>query len=430
MRTLVAALCFSGLLVAGGALAGAFQPNPGSGGSGTFSSEATFNAPVTYGCEALVYAATVNIDFSTKPCKTLAITGDITLTTSNVAAGRNVNLIITGDGSARVFAPPSAWKFAHGNQPALVGPNERITIGLFPTSTTDASISADLGTTPAPGLHGWLESPTGFILNAGSGNTASSSGLTCGFGNAHDGSAPIDGCEVHSSKGKLTLATTLNGGTTGDLDIRVGGSSNNVNLLDSASNVRGCLSLSSSGVLIYGKGCSAGATAPGIFLVDGGASTSRYFDFTGPGHAATEKFVEFRNDLYSGAQEFWKLYGHGVWTMPTTANGGIQTATCAAGTVTVDLSSPIINIVDGAAACVVTISGTSFGSGGVNEDADFLLVVSDSPTGANKVTFAGATSLIPTSCSTTGLNKQGGTARVHYSKVIGKFLFESCQDIV
>lgn len=413
----------------GGSASGSIGGGGGGGGSfsgGTISGETTFSAPVTSSCTALTYAATVNIDFSLTPCKTIAITGNLTLTTSNIAAGRNITIVITGDGTDRVLALPG-WKF-EGSQVTAIAANERVTIRLFPTSTTDATTSALMGEAPAGGQHVFFEGPTGAGVDAGSGNFFSSSGLTCGFGHQRLGTAPTDGCEVHSSKGKLTLATTLNGGTTGDMDFRTGGSSNNFNLLDSSSNVRGCFAISSSGTLIYGKGCVSGATAPGIFLVDGGASTSRYLDFTGPAHGVTEKVAEFRDDLYAGTAEYWKLYGGGVWTNPTTTGGSVQTCTCVGNAVTCDLSSPVINIVDAAQVCVVTISPTSFGSGGVNEDADFQIELVDEPTSTNKITFAGATSLMNTGCSSTGLSNLGGNVRVHYSKAVGKFVFGACTD--
>lgn len=115
----------------------------GGSGGGT-ATGAAFTGPVAYNCEALTYAATVNIDFSTNPCKTLTVAGgDLTLTTSNLAAGRVVTVFVTGDSSERTLTIP-VWSFTDGVTPASVSATVLTRFDLFSRGTTNASVVADI----------------------------------------------------------------------------------------------------------------------------------------------------------------------------------------------------------------------------------------------------------------------------------------------
>lgn len=58
----------------------------------------------------LTYAATTDIDFNLAAYRTLALTGNVTFTTSNRAAAKSVTVKILCDGTPRTFTFP-AWKF-------------------------------------------------------------------------------------------------------------------------------------------------------------------------------------------------------------------------------------------------------------------------------------------------------------------------------
>jgi hypothetical protein len=142
----VAALILVALPAEAQATDSVLQPPTGSSGGvsggGEVTSEITFSAPVTLGCEALTYAATVNIDFSTKPCKTLTLAGDVTFTTSNIVAGRHVSVYVTGDASERTVVFPT-WRFNTGPA-ATLGPATLTEIDLDARGTTNATTIAHI----------------------------------------------------------------------------------------------------------------------------------------------------------------------------------------------------------------------------------------------------------------------------------------------
>lgn len=89
----------------------------------------------------LTYAASVEVDFTGDGVKTIALTGDVEFTTANRAAGRQVTVIITCDGTPRTFVFP-AWKFVGSAAPSGIAASKIAVLTLYCTSTTDASIVA------------------------------------------------------------------------------------------------------------------------------------------------------------------------------------------------------------------------------------------------------------------------------------------------
>jgi len=89
----------------------------------------------------LTYAATTDVDFSGDAVKTISLTGNIEFTTSNKAAGRQVTVIITCDGTPRTFVFP-AWVFVGAAAPTGVAASKKAVLTLYCSSTTDASIVA------------------------------------------------------------------------------------------------------------------------------------------------------------------------------------------------------------------------------------------------------------------------------------------------
>jgi hypothetical protein len=88
----------------------------------------------------LTFAATTDIDMTLAGDRTLALTGDITFTTSNRAAGRGIKIKILADGSTRNFTFP-AWIFL-GTAPTSIAANKTAILSIQAYSTTDASIVA------------------------------------------------------------------------------------------------------------------------------------------------------------------------------------------------------------------------------------------------------------------------------------------------
>lgn len=90
----------------------------------------------------LSYAATTDIDFAavTGTYQTVSLTGDVTFTTSNRAAGRSVVLRIICDGTNRNFTFPAGWKFLGVSAPASITANKTavLSVTLFGTADSDA----------------------------------------------------------------------------------------------------------------------------------------------------------------------------------------------------------------------------------------------------------------------------------------------------
>ncbi len=77
----------------------------------------------------LTYAATTDIDFAGDGQRDLTLTGNVTFTTSNRAAGRGVTIFLTADSSTRNFTFP-AWKFQGGSAPTSLAANKTATLSL------------------------------------------------------------------------------------------------------------------------------------------------------------------------------------------------------------------------------------------------------------------------------------------------------------
>lgn len=86
--------------------------------------------------DTLTYSATTDIDLNRK-VGTLSLTGNVTFTTSNRAAGKSVTIRIISDGSTRNFTFPS-WVFV-GTAPTSIaaGKTAILTLTAFGTADTD-----------------------------------------------------------------------------------------------------------------------------------------------------------------------------------------------------------------------------------------------------------------------------------------------------
>ena len=92
----------------------------------------------------LAYAASVNLDMDPAlvSAKSVTLTGVMTLTTSNRAAGRQVVLRIVGDVSDRALTFPAGWKFLGGPAPVSMPANKTALLSIVAYGTLDTDIVA------------------------------------------------------------------------------------------------------------------------------------------------------------------------------------------------------------------------------------------------------------------------------------------------
>lgn len=107
----------------------------------SFNGSADIVVPALSTHSTLTYAATTNIDFANTvdDFRTVTLTGNITFTTSNLAAGRSRTIRIIGDASLRTFTFP-AWKFVGAAAPASLAASK---IGIL-TLTAFGAANADV----------------------------------------------------------------------------------------------------------------------------------------------------------------------------------------------------------------------------------------------------------------------------------------------
>jgi hypothetical protein len=89
----------------------------------------------------LTYAGSTAIDFAGDGVKTIAITGNITFTTSNKAAQRSVQLIISADASNRTFTFPVGWIWL-GVTPTNILANKTGILSLYCKGTNETDVLA------------------------------------------------------------------------------------------------------------------------------------------------------------------------------------------------------------------------------------------------------------------------------------------------
>lgn len=97
---------------------------------------------------ALTYAATTDIDFDLKSFRTLALTGNVTFTTSHRGAGKTVSLKIAADSSTRNFTFPAGWVFVGNAAPGSIAANKTAILTLTCFGATDSDIVAAYAVQP------------------------------------------------------------------------------------------------------------------------------------------------------------------------------------------------------------------------------------------------------------------------------------------
>lgn len=103
-----------------------------------------------YSVVTIGYAAAVVIDFSeaiTAELQTVTLTGNLTVTTANLTAGRVLRLRIVGDGSIRNLVWPGLWKWLMA-APATLAANKVGELLLRSYGTGDANVVAEWSVEP------------------------------------------------------------------------------------------------------------------------------------------------------------------------------------------------------------------------------------------------------------------------------------------
>jgi len=95
---------------------------------------------------AITYAATVNLDLAALDgqYRTISLTGNLALTTSNRAAGRTAVIRIIADASQRTLTFPADWKFL-GTKPANIAASKTGVLSLTFFGTADSDCVAAWG---------------------------------------------------------------------------------------------------------------------------------------------------------------------------------------------------------------------------------------------------------------------------------------------
>ncbi len=101
-----------------------------------------FTGQVEYTPTTLATTGTVNIDFSGANLRTQGdLTGNITYTASNYAAGRNVTIRVKNGGTQRTLTFPTNWVFL-GTKPANIAASKTGVLSLTSFGTVEADVVA------------------------------------------------------------------------------------------------------------------------------------------------------------------------------------------------------------------------------------------------------------------------------------------------
>lgn len=102
--------------------------------------------PLTFSANTITYGATVDLDMASRNGGyfTISLTGDLTFTTSNRAAGRTVTLRLICDATQRTLTMPAGWVFV-GSKPANIAASKTAILSLSFFGTADSDCVAAYG---------------------------------------------------------------------------------------------------------------------------------------------------------------------------------------------------------------------------------------------------------------------------------------------
>jgi len=102
--------------------------------------------PLTFTANTISYSATVDLDMASRNGGyfTINLTGNLTFTTSNRAAGRTVTLRLICDATQRTLTVPAGWVFV-GTKPANIAASKTAILSLSFFGTADSDCVAAYG---------------------------------------------------------------------------------------------------------------------------------------------------------------------------------------------------------------------------------------------------------------------------------------------
>ncbi len=111
--------------------------------SGALTVQAALSAyQLTLPASTLTYAGTTNIDFAGRAYQILPLTGNVTLTFSNLAADRSVTLEMQCDGTGRTIAYPAGVRVVGTALPASIAASKIVIVTFRSNGTTAANVRA------------------------------------------------------------------------------------------------------------------------------------------------------------------------------------------------------------------------------------------------------------------------------------------------
>ena len=88
------------------------------------------------------YAATTNLNFDSLGTQTISLTGNLTLTSSNLGAGKSLLVRLVCDASLRTLVWPAAWKWVGAVAPANIAANKTGLLQLHCFGTSESDVVA------------------------------------------------------------------------------------------------------------------------------------------------------------------------------------------------------------------------------------------------------------------------------------------------
>jgi hypothetical protein len=104
-------------------------------------------ANIVLSASTLTYSATQTLDFSASAYQNLALTGGVTLASSNLAVGRAITVLLTA-ASTQTLAFPAGWIFIGAAAPASLAAGKTAILSLTSFGTTNANVIAAYSAQP------------------------------------------------------------------------------------------------------------------------------------------------------------------------------------------------------------------------------------------------------------------------------------------